>query len=102
MTWGGIHGAGRALWTDIASRCAAHVADKARARAVGVLRQGLGVTLARAVATQLEQLLEVGPASVVGGGRRAVGVRGGRRGQRDDLGRHPVPRLRTYRVTEHT
>ena len=62
-TWGGIHGAGRALWTDIASRCAAHVAERAKARAVGVLRQGLGVTLARAVATQLEHLLEVGPAS---------------------------------------
>ena len=61
-TWGGIHGGGRAVWADIAARCTGDLPAPARARALGVLRQGLGVTLARAVASQLEHLLEVGPA----------------------------------------
>jgi len=52
-TWGGLHGADKALVKTIFTKVTADLAPTLRRHAVDLLRNGLGVQLARAVAGQL-------------------------------------------------
>ena len=54
--WGGLHGAGKALWKRMAAESVRLPAGPAHAAELGRLRQGLAVCLARSVADQLERL----------------------------------------------
>ena len=64
-TWGGLHGTAKGLWRDLAARATGSLPTALRGPELGLLRQGLAVALARAVAAQLDHLLEV-PAEVPG------------------------------------
>ena len=57
-TWGGVHGAGKALWTAIAAKCAGRGAPNQSAR-LGLLRQGLAMAALRGVVPQLQVLQAV-------------------------------------------
>ena len=58
-TWGGVHGAGKALWHQIATKAPGKGHPQARAAQVGLLRQGLAVASMRGVVPQLQVLLSI-------------------------------------------
>ena len=57
--WGGVHGAGKALWKALSDRCTAGRQGTTKTTEVGRLRQGLAVAVVSAVAGQLDHLLSV-------------------------------------------
>jgi len=58
-TWGGLHGAGKAVVKAVFARCTASRLPGSRTAAVGALRQGLSVQQGRSVDRQLEALMMV-------------------------------------------
>jgi len=58
-TWGGLHGAGKAVVKAVFARCTACLLPGARPAAVWALRQGLSVQLGRSVVRKLEALMIV-------------------------------------------